>query len=146
MVQLFISHSTAFCFHANGSEDFNGARITPLVGAPSDLCFVLAASHLQLRGEWNLTHLCLGEKDGTEPLNMNHIGCNHCPPSPQPLLLLRCPVLLRDAQVWPDLAAVLRKALTAALARPCARREALRVPRHGPGARGQPAARPNRGR
>lgn len=82
MVQLFISHSTAFCFHANGSEDFNGARITPLVGAPSDLCFVLAASHLQLRGEWNLVHLCLGEKDGTEPLNVNHIDCNRCPPVP----------------------------------------------------------------
>lgn len=84
MVQLFISSSTAFCFHANGSDNFNGVGISPLVRAPSDLCFVLAASRLQLCREWNLTHLCLGEKDWMEPLNMNQLIPAVSPPPATP--------------------------------------------------------------
>lgn len=148
MVQLFISSSTAFCFHANRSEDFNGARITPLVRALSDLCFVLAASRVQLCRDRNLTRLWEKRAGWMEPLNVGSVQASvpaappvpsSCSPQAPPLVSLRCSRGPGRSGVaaW---AVALRKPLTAALTRPCAHSGRLcPSPGAAPGARGQPA-------
>lgn len=131
-----MSSSAAFCFHANGSENFNGVRITPLVRAPSDLRFVRAASRSQLCGA-SLTHLCLREKDWTQPVQPHQRQPQRLQPfprcSPQAPVPGPCPAAPEGrGQVWPDLAAVCRKPLTAGLTPAmCTQREALPVPRRG---------------
>lgn len=139
MVQLFISSSTAFCFHVNGSEDFNGVRITPLVRALSDLCFVLCLPCAA--GPRQEPDPALGEQGWMEPLNVGSMQPSPSPPRSsraQPGLspgsaarllgllpragALRCGRLGCGSQEAAD---------SGADPAVCARREALPVPRRG---------------
>lgn len=83
-----------------------------------------------------------------EPLNTSHVNCHRLPPPlPAPSPACRSPAAeccpaapAGRGQVWPGLALVLGKRLTAGLTPAmCTQQEALPIPRRGPGARGQPA-------